>query len=350
MTNKCVLVGLLVIILLIGSVSCTGKEPEGTVSGTESAEKPEETTSGTESTDMILCKDYVAICFFALSDVDIYLQTGSFDSAYYSKQPYSGGGEAYPPDWLLSSGYLPIGEMFGVKDEDFGQVEAWQQAFYDGRITRDYFRFTYYLDNVKVITEQMANPQETILEWLESTNYTNWIKPDGDDSGVVDFSVQYTESTYDYRLREYNGMTVLNLYRTTNGGQEPVAALLTCKGRMVSIQKSSYFEDVTPSVGSGRFLAFLSEEEAVFRQAVDELQRAINKPVHPMEEQIVPGQTYAEVCAILGRDGTDIGGGVILYQWELENGKKLLVWFRENSKKNSRYPDDLIVSERRVTD
>ena len=63
--------GILLAVVLVLS-ACTGKEPEGTVSGTESAEKPEGTTSGTESTDMILCKDYVAICFYALSDVDIY--------------------------------------------------------------------------------------------------------------------------------------------------------------------------------------------------------------------------------------------------------------------------------------
>ena len=49
------------------------------------------------------------------------------------------------------------------------------------------------------------------------------------------------------------------------------------------------------------------------------------------QTQISEGMTYEEVCAIMGSEGTDIGRGVILYEWKLEKDSRLLVWFSHST-------------------
>ena len=67
-----------------------------------------------------------------------------------------------------------------------------------------------------------------------------------------------------------------------------------------------------------------------------------------IEEQIKPGQTYSEVCEIIGFDGTDVGYGAILYEWKIEGGDSLLVWFVKPNTEDAVFPDDLIVQNCRT--
>ena len=62
-----------------------------------------------------------------------------------------------------------------------------------------------------------------------------------------------------------------------------------------------------------------------------------------IEEQIKAGQTYSEVREIIGFDGKDIGYGAILYEWKIEGGDSLLIWFSNPNTDNAVFPDDLIV-------
>lgn len=71
--------------------------------------------------------------------------------------------------------------------------------------------------------------------------------------------------------------------------------------------------------------------------------------IDALAEQIVPGQTYAEVCSLLGREGVDVGSGAIIYEWALEGDQKLLVWFSKPDGESC-LPDDLIVTECRIED
>ena len=65
-------------------------------------------------------------------------------------------------------------------------------------------------------------------------------------------------------------------------------------------------------------------------------------------EKITPGMTYREICDIVGSKGTDKGSGAIIYEWELDNGKTLKVWFYPTNGENLTYPDDLISNEKRL--
>ncbi len=67
-----------------------------------------------------------------------------------------------------------------------------------------------------------------------------------------------------------------------------------------------------------------------------------------IEEQIKPGQTYSEVREIIGFDGKDIGSGAILYEWKIEGGDSLLIWFSKPNTDNAVFPDDLIVRNCRI--
>ena len=53
------------------------------------------------------------------------------------------------------------------------------------------------------------------------------------------------------------------------------------------------------------------------------------------------GMTYGEVKEIMGSDGEDVGSGAIIFQWELEDGRVLLVWL---SGKTSDSIEDLVVT------
>lgn len=61
--------------------------------------------------------------------------------------------------------------------------------------------------------------------------------------------------------------------------------------------------------------------------------------------KIVPGMTYAEVRALIGSDGTEIGSGAILYEWSFKDGEKLFVWFSNSDSTDATIPDNLIVTE-----
>lgn len=65
-------------------------------------------------------------------------------------------------------------------------------------------------------------------------------------------------------------------------------------------------------------------------------------------EQIVEGATYAEVCSLMGSDGVDIGYGAILYEWDLQNGKRLLVWFYYPDRTETVLPNDMVVHSTRI--
>lgn len=39
------------------------------------------------------------------------------------------------------------------------------------------------------------------------------------------------------------------------------------------------------------------------------------------------GMTYAQLKRIFGSDGESVGSGAIIYQWELDDGRSLKVWF-----------------------
>jgi hypothetical protein len=64
-------------------------------------------------------------------------------------------------------------------------------------------------------------------------------------------------------------------------------------------------------------------------------------------QQIVAGKTtYAEVKELIGIDGTDIGSGAIIYEWNVEGGGALRIWFNPpegSAGVDFTVPDDLIV-------
>ena len=58
-------------------------------------------------------------------------------------------------------------------------------------------------------------------------------------------------------------------------------------------------------------------------------------------ERVAPGQTYEEVCDIIGRDGTAMGADGTVYEWHFADQGNLLVFF-------TRSGDQLVVSEFQV--
>lgn len=46
--------------------------------------------------------------------------------------------------------------------------------------------------------------------------------------------------------------------------------------------------------------------------------------------KVKKGMTYSEIHEILRNPGEDIGYGAILYEWELDNGDVLHVWFQSS--------------------
>lgn len=43
-------------------------------------------------------------------------------------------------------------------------------------------------------------------------------------------------------------------------------------------------------------------------------------------KQVKEGMTYDEVKELMGEDGVDIGSGMVIYRWDLEDGQILVVW------------------------
>jgi len=70
--------------------------------------------------------------------------------------------------------------------------------------------------------------------------------------------------------------------------------------------------------------------------------------VDSLAENITIGQTYSEVCSVLGNEGTDIGFGEILYEWDFSDRGNIWVWFSEPQKPDFHAPDELVVREFRV--
>ncbi len=61
-------------------------------------------------------------------------------------------------------------------------------------------------------------------------------------------------------------------------------------------------------------------------------------------EHLVYGKTtYAEVKGMIGIDGTDIGSGTIIYEWNVEGGEALRIRFKKPEGVDFMVPDDLIV-------
>lgn len=73
-----------------------------------------------------------------------------------------------------------------------------------------------------------------------------------------------------------------------------------------------------------------------YKEAIEELMNPANKnlPKQPIDSeiarQIKKGMTYSEIHEILRNPGEDIGSGAILYEWELDNGDVLHVWFQSS--------------------
>ena len=82
----------------------------------------------------------------------------------------------------------------------------------------------------------------------------------------------------------------------------------------------------------------VNDEQVVSNVSVQELSQKV------VDIEYIPkGMTYSQLCLVMGSPGVDIGSGVSLYQWELENGKYLRVWFvHPQSDENLVYPDNLI--------
>ena len=74
-----------------------------------------------------------------------------------------------------------------------------------------------------------------------------------------------------------------------------------------------------------------------YKEAIAELMDPTNKnlPKQPVDSeiarQIKKGMTYSEIHEILRNPGEDIGSGAILYEWELDNGDVLHVWFQSST-------------------
>ena len=74
-----------------------------------------------------------------------------------------------------------------------------------------------------------------------------------------------------------------------------------------------------------------------YKEAIAELMDPTNNnlPKQPVDSeiarQIKKGMTYSEIHEILRNPGEDIGSGAILYEWELDNGDALHVWFQSSS-------------------
>ena len=43
--------------------------------------------------------------------------------------------------------------------------------------------------------------------------------------------------------------------------------------------------------------------------------------------EIQVGMTYEEIVEILGEEGTDVGSGFTIYEWDCGNGEALHIWF-----------------------
>ncbi len=59
--------------------------------------------------------------------------------------------------------------------------------------------------------------------------------------------------------------------------------------------------------------------------------------------KVTQGMTYTEVVKLLGDKGTDIGSGMIIYEWEIDEDEKVLVWFIKETSEDGK--EELIVSE-----
>lgn len=86
----------------------------------------------------------------------------------------------------------------------------------------------------------------------------------------------------------------------------------------------------------------------IFASCSDSITLAGSDPVDisPLMDKIEPGQTYAEVREILGKDGKAVGSGLSIYVWDLGVQDVIVIWF-DNPKfddSDTKYPDDLIVS------
>ena len=74
-----------------------------------------------------------------------------------------------------------------------------------------------------------------------------------------------------------------------------------------------------------------------YKEAIAELMDPTNQnlPKQPVDSetarQIKKGMTYSEIHEILRNPGEDIGSGAILYEWELDNGDVLHVWFQSST-------------------
>lgn len=75
---------------------------------------------------------------------------------------------------------------------------------------------------------------------------------------------------------------------------------------------------------------------------------------HPNNENlsvddIKPGTKYSEIVKIIGKEGTSIGSGAILYEWHMNDGNYLYVWFNPSSSTQyEKLPDDLTVNSIRI--
>ncbi len=78
-----------------------------------------------------------------------------------------------------------------------------------------------------------------------------------------------------------------------------------------------------------------NESDTTDSSAVEETSEIIknNEPfdIGRYEEFLHVGQTYSEIVEIIGKEGTDIGSGVILFRWEFENGQELRIHFNQKS-------------------
>ena len=75
-------------------------------------------------------------------------------------------------------------------------------------------------------------------------------------------------------------------------------------------------------------------------EMVSETETDKNTSTSDIDEIDFIGMTYGEVKAIMGSEGTEIGSGAIIFQWELDDGRIFRVWLNANHPND---PDDCYV-------
>jgi hypothetical protein len=90
----------------------------------------------------------------------------------------------------------------------------------------------------------------------------------------------------------------------------------------------SYASDIGAinDVTHNRYLVFTDEQQRSFN--------ALLKGVSSLVASVEIGMTYAEVVAVLGESGPDIGSGLCLYEWTLPDGSVWIGAFKPQGKGN----------------